>query len=80
LLTSIDAPSESVRRESSSTEAMFDGIKYETGRLERSSLPIDETISGPVIIEEETATTIVPPEASVKVNEFGCLVISVNAL
>lgn len=80
LLTSIDTPSKSVRRKSGSTETTFDGIKYKTGRLERSSLLINETISGPVIIEEETATTIVPPEASVKVNEFGCLVISVNAL
>jgi N-methylhydantoinase A len=42
----------------------------------RSALPAGRTLDGPVIVEEETATTVVPPGWSVDVDEFGSLVVA----
>jgi len=38
------------------------------------------SINGPAIVEEATATTVIPPEASATIDEYGCLVIKAPPL
>jgi N-methylhydantoinase A len=51
--------------------ATFDGVAHMTPVVARDRLGTDYTIDGPVIIEEQSATTIVPPGWQVKVDEQG---------
>jgi len=46
---------------------------------ERSRLPIGSTLPGPVIIEDDASTTVVPPGAHLVVDELGMLVITLEA-
>ncbi|MGD9914248.1 MAG: hydantoinase/oxoprolinase family protein [Rhizobiaceae bacterium] len=39
----------------------FDGTEQDTAIIDRSTLQLGETVDGPAILEEETATTLVPP-------------------
>tara|TARA_B100001146_G_C16030066_1_gene368932 strand:- start:404 stop:550 length:147 start_codon:yes stop_codon:yes gene_type:complete len=44
--------------------------------LNRSNIKSDKSVEGPAIIEEETATTVVPPDYSLKKDNFGNLIIT----
>ena len=33
-------------------------------------------MAGPAIVEEATATTVIPPEASATIDPYGCLIIA----
>jgi N-methylhydantoinase A len=55
--------------------ATFAGQAYDVPFLRRADLAAGTTVEGPVIIEEPTATTVVPPDASVHVDPFGSLLI-----
>jgi N-methylhydantoinase A len=57
-------------------EVVFGRERRETMITIRSALPAGRTLDGPVIVEEETATTVVPPGWSVDVDEFGSLVVA----
>lgn len=52
-------------------DAIFDGVAHKTPVVARDRLGTDYTIDGPVIIEEQSATTIVPPGWQVNVDEHG---------
>ena len=54
----------------------FENKKYDTEVLNRSNIKSDKSVDGPVIIEEETATTVVPPDYSLKKDNFGNLIIT----
>ena len=56
----------------------FDNNKYDTTLLNRANIKSNKTIDGPVIIEEETATTVVPPKYNLKKDNFGNLIIKKN--
>ena len=52
-------------------DAIFDGDAHMTPVVARDKLGTDYTIDGPVIIEEQSATTVVPPGWQVNVDEQG---------
>ena len=54
----------------------FENKKYDTEVLNRSNIKLDKSVDGPAIIEEETATTVVPPDYSLKRDNFGNLIIT----
>jgi len=46
--------------------------------VRRDDLPIGSTVTGPAIVTESTATTVLPPNSTLTVDPFGTLVISVG--
>ena len=54
----------------------FDNNKYDTEVLNRANIKSDKSVEGPAIIEEETATTVVPPKYYLKKDNFGNLIIT----
>jgi len=46
--------------------------------FERSELMVGQKINGPCIIEEKESTTVIGPNDSLDVNEFGCLIIDIG--
>ncbi|MER6988890.1 hydantoinase/oxoprolinase family protein [Saccharopolyspora hirsuta] len=61
------APAETVVR-----DVVFDGTALPTTIVARSALPVGTRLPGPAIVHEETSTTVVPPDAELRVddNEF----------
>lgn len=55
---------------------VFGRAEHETETVRRAELPVGAELKGPVIVLEETATTVVPPGATVKVDPLGALVIN----
>jgi N-methylhydantoinase A len=51
----------------------FDSMFMETAIYNREALPVDTVIAGPAIIEEDGATTVVPPGFSATMDVFGIL-------
>jgi N-methylhydantoinase A len=66
-----ERPSESDLR-----EVVFDGEAIKTAIWRRERLPADETLPGPLVIEEETATTVVPPNWTAAVDEYDNIIIT----
>jgi N-methylhydantoinase A len=54
----------------------FDNRFYDTIIYDRSRLPLGTTFDGPAIIEQGDTTTIVEPDMTAQVDEFGNLIIS----
>jgi N-methylhydantoinase A len=46
--------------------------------IQREDLPVGAVVEGPAIVSESTATTVVPPGATLRVDPFGALVIAVG--
>ena len=67
-----DDPSDSP---SKTTPVLFTDGSYTTARFHRQALTPGCAIEGPAIMEEATATTVIPPEASATIDTYGCLVI-----
>lgn len=57
----------------------FDGRKTETAIIERDQIAADEVVSGPAIIEEPTATTLLPPGWQLRLVAGGHLSLTRNA-
>jgi len=55
---------------------IFYNKDYNTNILERSNIQSKQKIDGPLIIEEETATTVIPPNYILEKDDFGNLIIS----
>jgi N-methylhydantoinase A len=55
---------------------IFDGRSFLTTILERSRLQIGQVYAGPLVIEEDTATTVMPPGYRAKVDVTGNLIIT----
>ncbi len=58
---------------------LFERGWEETHVLPRASLPVGFEAEGPLIVEEEHATTVVPPGAALRVNARGLLEIEVGS-
>ncbi len=54
-------------------EVIFDGAKHSTPILARDKFCADFSVLGPVIIEEQSATTVVPPDWKVEVDSEGSM-------
>jgi N-methylhydantoinase A len=54
----------------------FDNKDFDTKVLDRSNVESKKKIDGPLIIEEETATTVIPPNYILEKDEFGNLIIT----
>ncbi|MDE0673890.1 MAG: hydantoinase/oxoprolinase family protein [bacterium] len=72
-----DQPSDSP---SKTTPVLFTSGLYPTARYNRHTLPPRCAIDGPAIVEEATATTVIPPEGSATIDEYGCLIIKAPPL
>jgi len=59
-------------------DAVFDGEPVPTHVRRRRSLPTGVDIPGPLIIEEETTTSVIPPGCTVSVHPTGALVVRVG--
>ena len=68
-----DAPSKT-------TPVLFATGSQPTARFNRDALPPGCSIDGPAIVEEATATTVIPPEGSATIDEYGCLITKAPAL
>ena len=60
---------------SKTTPVLFATGSYPTARFHREYLMPGCAIEGPAIVEEATATTVIPPEGAATIDEYGCLVI-----
>lgn len=56
-------------------KVIFDNKKYSTNVINRNSINIKEVLSGPIIIEEKSATTVIPPRYFVTRDLMGNLII-----
>ncbi|RJL24715.1 hydantoinase/oxoprolinase family protein [Bailinhaonella thermotolerans] len=57
---------------------VFDGREHETPVLRRESMAPGTMTAGPAVIVEDTATTVVPPGCTARIDEHGLLVIKVG--
>jgi N-methylhydantoinase A len=73
LLKRPDLPDPEAREEHPIGErgVYFDGTSHATKIIRRETLALGDTLQGPAIIEEETTTTLVPPNWMVEVIEGG---------
>ena len=56
-------------------DAVFSGEVHKSNIVIRELLAIGQEITGPVIIEEQSATTIIPPGWTASLDEHSCLII-----
>jgi N-methylhydantoinase A len=63
---------------SSTAEVIFGRSALPTPMIQRDVLPVGAVVNGPAIVSEPTATTVVPPGATLRVDPFGSLVIAVG--
>ena len=61
--------------QNSSRNITFNNEKFNTEILNRSNIQSNKKINGPLIVEEETATTVIPPHYILEKDEFGNLII-----
>ena len=73
-------PDEASDEPSKTTPVLFTSGLHPTSRFNRETLPAGCSIGGPAIVEESTATTVIPPGGSATIDEYGCLLISVPPL
>ncbi len=57
---------------------VFGHAEHATAIVRRSDLPIGARLAGPAIVVEETATTVLPPGASLQVDPLGAIIIDVG--
>ncbi len=60
-------------------DVAFDGNPIPTDIYQRSTFPLNESIAGPVLIEEASAVTVVPPDWSAHLTNGDCLVLDRNS-
>ena len=65
-------------KEKSSRKIIFNKKYYETDILDRQIIETNEKFIGPIVIEEETATTVIPPNYSLIKDDYGNLIINKN--
>lgn len=58
--------------------AVFDGVRQTTNVLDRSKLMRGNRVQGPAILVEYSSTIVIPPFASVEVDRFGNLLLTIN--
>jgi len=60
-------------------DVVFDGVALATPIVARATLAPGAELAGPAIVHEETSTTVVPPGASLRVDDYGFLIITLDA-
>lgn len=80
LLTGNYQPDQPSDLPSKTSQVLFTGGAHSTGRYHRENLPPGCDITGPAIMEEATATTVIPPGGSATIDRFGCLLIEAPPL
>ena len=55
-------------------DVVFDGVRHATPIVARDRLGLEYSATGPLIIEEQSATTVVPPNWSVTIDQQGSIV------
>ncbi|WP_242086729.1 hydantoinase/oxoprolinase family protein [Microbacterium lacticum] len=65
--------------EERTTRIVFDGAAHTTPILRRDALPLGRTLAGPLLVVEETTTTVVSPRASIRREPEGHLVLELNS-
>ena len=60
----------------SKRKIIFNQKEYETKIYARHSIRVNESFDGPAVIEESTATTVIPPNYSIIKDEFGNIIIT----
>lgn len=59
-------------------DVLFDGTEHPTRILRRDELGVGSELEGPLVVEEVTATTVVPPGCTLSVDRYGSLVILIG--
>ncbi len=62
-----------------SITVVFDGGRWETPIRRRDSLPVGESVPGPILVVENTTTSVVSPRASIRREALGHLTMEVQA-
>jgi len=75
----IPDPAVTGRTAARTRKVYFDGREHETRIVNRSELARNETVDGPAIIEESTATTLLPPHWRAEVVNGGQLMLTRHA-
>ena len=60
----------------SKRKIIFNQKEYETKIYARHNIRVNESFEGPAVIEESTATTVIPPNYSIIKDEFGNVIIT----
>ena len=56
--------------------AVFDGVENDADVLHRDRLRPGDAYPGPVVVEEQSSTTVVPPQHTLTVDDLGNLLIT----
>jgi N-methylhydantoinase A len=56
---------------------IFQGRQHQAKVVERTDIPVGARVSGPAVIVEDTATSVVPPGWTARVNDVGTLMIDI---
>jgi N-methylhydantoinase A len=59
-------------------DVLFDGSEHPTVVVSRDELGVGAVLVGPAIVEEATATTVVPPGCTLTVDRYGSLVVTIG--
>ena len=59
-------------------DVRFEGAELPTTIFAREELPVNTTLEGPLVVDEATATTVVPPGCTLSVDRYGSLIISIG--
>jgi len=73
---SIKSAGQDIDIENTKREVIFNQKAYQTDVLSRQKIKINDKFKGPVVIEESTATTVVPPNYNIVKDDFGNIIIS----
>ena len=60
----------------SKRKIIFNQKEYETKIYARHNIRVNESFEGPAVIEESTATTVIPPNYSITKDDFGNIIIT----
>ena len=71
-------PDKDLTYPSTTAAVVFGRAARPTAIVHRDDLPIGAELPGPAIVSEPTATTVVPPGATLRVDPFGALVVTVG--
>lgn len=73
---SIKSASEDINIENTKREVIFNQKAHQADVLSRQKIKTNDKFKGPVVIEESTATTVVPPNYNIVKDDFGNIIIS----
>jgi N-methylhydantoinase A len=63
-------------QETPATEMYWEGVSHSIQQIHRDDLMVRECLRGPLVIDEFSATTVVPPDAELEVGPYGDLLLT----